>query len=238
MTIFFGTPHTRDFPGEFLTSFIATQFPEGSRFERIQNQPADEARNMLVEKFLTTDCKYLCLVDSDATWHPMTIHRLAHRNKPVIVPMFFMRKIPPIPTIGPYHGPDPNGRHVYNFGYTTARLIKKWKSIDPEDYPGNEIVLPEAEDDLLEVDGTGAHFILIKREVIEAIPYPWFRFTTRAAGEDFYFCRQVKKAGYKIYADLSVYTGHYVGSGTSFGIKELLMTTQAQPQEIQELWSM
>lgn len=50
---------------------------------------------------------------------------------------------------------------------------------------------------LIEVDGTGMGFILIKREVFEHVEKPWYledKFT-----EDFYFCLKAKKAGYPVY---------------------------------------
>lgn len=49
------------------------------------------------------------------------------------------------------------------------------------------------------VDVTGLHFCLIKREVFEAVPKPWFHWEEdNAVSEDFYFFEQAKKVGYEV----------------------------------------
>jgi len=53
--------------------------------------------------------------------------------------------------------------------------------------------------------------MLIKMEVFDKIPYPWFKtinYPDRMS-EDVYFCRQVKNAGYKILGHGGVICGHY-----------------------------
>ncbi len=54
------------------------------------------------------------------------------------------------------------------------------------------------------VDVTGFGFILIKREVFEKIPEPWFVWDQIAPSEDFYFCMLAKKYGYetKVFTDV------------------------------------
>lgn len=99
----------------------------------------------------------------------------------------------------------------------------------------NDFTLPFELNHLQEVDGCGAHFFLVKREVLEAIPYPWFQCTRDSAGEDFDFCRKVKKAGFKIYADFGLYTGHNVGGAVDIGVKEFLKFSDKQEDT---LWIM
>ena len=48
------------------------------------------------------------------------------------------------------------------------------------------------------VDVTGMHFVLIKREVFEKVPKPWFSWETGPPSEDFYFYEKAKKAGYEV----------------------------------------
>jgi len=48
------------------------------------------------------------------------------------------------------------------------------------------------------VDVTGMHFVLIKREVFEKVPKPWFSWETGPPSEDFYFFEKAKEAGYEI----------------------------------------
>ena len=52
---------------------------------------------------------------------------------------------------------------------------------------------------------------LIKREVLENMPQPWFFPTNN--GEDLSFCKRATDAGYKIYCDTELICGH-VGSYT------------------------
>ncbi|GAI93114.1 unnamed protein product, partial [marine sediment metagenome] len=52
----------------------------------------------------------------------------------------------------------------------------------------------------------GAGFLLVKREVFEKLPYPWFSF--EKGGEDLYFCDKARENGFEIWADMSVLLGH------------------------------
>lgn len=68
---------------------------------------------------------------------------------------------------------------------------------------------------LMEVDYTGFGFMLIKRHVHEALEYPWFRPLWYEVGqckdftsEDSGICRQIQKAGYKVYVDPKIRVGH------------------------------
>jgi len=50
----------------------------------------------------------------------------------------------------------------------------------------------------IRVDAIGLGFCLLKREVFERVPYPWFKWDTPSPSEDFYFCEQLIKYGYEI----------------------------------------
>lgn len=71
---------------------------------------------------------------------------------------------------------------------------------------------------LVEMDSIGLPFMLIKMDVFEKIPKPYFAEPERdgdVVPEDSYFCQKVKSAGFKIFCDLalSLHLGH-------LGIKE------------------
>ena len=72
---------------------------------------------------------------------------------------------------------------------------------------------------LEEVTAIGCGVMLVKREVFENTPRPWFWFEQipggKLLGEDVYFCVKAQDAGYKTYLDhnLSNAIGH-VGSYT------------------------
>jgi len=50
----------------------------------------------------------------------------------------------------------------------------------------------------IRVDAIGLGFCLIKREVFEKIPYPWFKWDKPSPSEDFYFCELLREHGYEI----------------------------------------
>lgn len=73
--------------------------------------------------------------------------------------------------------------------------------------------LADVHSGLFEVDSCGFGFVVIKRQVFEQIPYPWFRLLPAVDGlgddsEDVSFCRKVRDAGMKIMADGDVKVGH------------------------------
>ena len=72
---------------------------------------------------------------------------------------------------------------------------------------------------LMEVDWVGGGCILIKKEVFENTPYPWFYYPVKEINingtihrkliyEDVGFCMNVKDAGYKIYIDCDIEVEH------------------------------
>jgi GT2 family glycosyltransferase len=71
-----------------------------------------------------------------------------------------------------------------------------------------------------EIDAAGAGFLLIKKEVFDKVSLPWFKCEQddtgrRTMGEDMYFCRKAKAAGFEIWVDPSVVLSHvgekYIG---------------------------
>jgi hypothetical protein len=129
------------------------------------------------------------------------------------------------------------GIHIYDFSVVTKAIVDYADRVGITTESSNIQCMPEPE--LMEVDGCGMHFCLIRRDVIEAIEPPWFKRNQAGAGEDFYFCRKVKEAGFGIYLDLSVQTGHVCGDDFIVGIKELLAfinhTTEVEGQKLEEL---
>lgn len=73
-------------------------------------------------------------------------------------------------------------------------------------------------DELIETEGVGLAFMLIKRGVFEKISMPWFLTTVIDepngpngkiyVGEDIFFCLKAREAGFKIWLDPTVKVGH------------------------------
>lgn len=220
------TPHTRPFYGEFVDCLLRVLKPPPTIFARVEGQAVDEARNALVTYFLNHEANlsHLLFVDSDAMFSEESIVRLIERKKPIITGVMYRRALPPLPTMGWYLGQrTKGGKHIYKFGEGVKAVYEyaMRMGID-ETVPQNHFVLPKSDNDLLEIDGAGMHFTLIRREVIEAMQFPWFVMNPGSAGEDFYFFHKAMRLGFKAFTDLSVQTGHSVGPGIDFGIKEFL----------------
>ena len=223
MSVFIGVPTSRAFETEWVYSLAATDMAGSYFMVSPRGLPPDIARNELIKAFKKTDHEFLLLADSDATWHPEAIKRLESRNLPFVSSIFFKRDIPPVPTIGIDAGISPTSDHLYDFGYTIKHIVEYCQKRKVSEQIENEQCFESSDDDLIPIDGSGAHFIMVRRDVIEAIPEPWFRCTKQLAGEDFDFSRKVKAAGFPMYADLSVYSGHIVGPGVNFGLRQFLM---------------
>ena len=221
--VFIGTPTTRDFSPQYTTCLFRSRIHGRAYFTYVYGQAIDIGRNAVVQSFLKTDFEYLLMHDSDATWHEDAIERLASRKLPVVTAVIFKRCVPTVPTIGKFCGLSAGGHHMYSFADTMNRIIDRYQreKQGPENH--NEQVFKEQPDDLQEIDGCGSHFMLIRRDVLEKIGAPWFECTSPNAGEDFDFCRKVQKAGFKLYVDYSVFTGHIAGPGLEIGAREFML---------------
>ena len=146
----------------------------------------DDVRNELVRQAFLSDCTHVLMLDTDQTPEPDLIPRLFAHNLPIVSTRVH-RRYPPY---------DP--------------ILKRKSALT-----GRYIDIPDAEwkdAGLIEVDGTGiAACGLFDISVFENIPFPWFKTvkdTKKIVGEDFYFCQQAQKAGYKIMVDVSLEVGH------------------------------
>lgn len=224
--VFVGTPTTRDFDALHVTSLLGSDKPNGGFFwYPVIGQSIAVARNQIVRVFLNypDNFKYLLMVDSDATWHPESIIRLMERNLPVVTGIIFRRGLPPIPMLGKQVGRDEDDNTVYSFGPTMEKIkefVEDYKF--GMDVPNTMTTQDRGMKDLFEIDGCGMHFCMIRRDVLEKIDKPWFASPSANAGEDFYFCQNVKKAGFQIFGDVSVMTGHIIGPGIDIGLREYL----------------
>ena len=71
----------------------------------------------------------------------------------------------------------------------------------------------EEKDGLIECNKVGTGIILIKTEIFNKIPRPWFSFKNSELGntingEDWMFCLRAREAGFKIWVDVSLEIGH------------------------------
>lgn len=139
-------------------------------------------REILVEKALENNCTHVLFVDSDMLFDGDALDRLMERNKEIIGVPTHLRKFPLVSTM----------KNIDEFGN------KLW-----EEYP----------DGLIKCAGVGTGFMLINLEVFKNITHPWFFYESNdngdlVCGEDMWFCRKARAAGYDIWADSTVNVGH------------------------------
>lgn len=176
--------------------------------------PIQEAYNHLVRQFLSSDADWLWNVNQDCLIHPQTLNRLLSWNKPIISPLAFTRYKPTVPMVYSGREQAPTaGAYVVQGAYT-ANWIRTHKGLMKDD----PTVLDEIPDDsLFEItEGfVSTHCLLIRRDVLEAMPDPWFVRVTRpghqGTGCDRAFCEQAQKRGFNSYVDYSQIAGHLVG---------------------------
>ena len=238
-SVFIATPYTRPFEMEFVASLVMNEYKDSTWYP-LANHPIDVGRNLCTKHFLEkTTCDYILMADSDAVWSPETIGRLVERDVAMVCPVFFKRSVPPVPTMGPYHGITHEGHSLYHFGYTAKAIldrVEKEGITDPDEV-SHRHVFPVSSFDLKEIDGCGMHFTLIRRDVVEKMQAPWFEHIAQSSGEDFNFCQKVRKLDYRIYMDLSLYVGHIAGQNFVLGLREFLHYARGVRPEL-EVWEM
>lgn len=178
-------PHMGSVPVPFMQSFCTLM----TQFHKVPGGPPATmwvgyhwthlAREKAAEKCVKDKHDWLLFLDSDMTFPPDTIERLLSHNKPIVSGLCFKRQWPPRPTI--YRSLDADMNSVAN--------LTEW-------------------DPLQKIDAAGCACLLIRREVLEAVPAPWFALDEWPAAEDVGFFVKVRKAGIEAYADTTVSCGH------------------------------
>lgn len=222
MRVMLGVPTTRGFPVEYVKSLWGTRIKAETHWFAASGLAIDVARNLIVEKFLESRCDYLIMHDSDATWHPDAPARLIACDVPMITAVVYQRRFPTVPFAGIFKE-ERDGETVYSFEHAAGRVIDV--AVKNGYQPSDNPIPPLFDEDVIEeIDACGSHFVCIRRDVLERVEPPYYSITHRpSAGEDFYFCRKVKAAGFPIYVNYAVHTGHVAGDGLVIGLREFML---------------
>ena len=141
-----------------------------------------EKRNRLVKHFLEKkQLQWLLCLDSDMTPPWNTIPTLLAAGRDVITALC-CKKGPPFHVCAGHYD-DKTGKMVELLSYAGAQNVK-------------------------EIDWTGTACLMIRREVFEAIPDPWFEAEASGIGSDMNFCRKVQGAGFQLHCDTTLWVGH------------------------------
>lgn len=166
-------------------SILRLRVPKPVHYLDKTDAPVEAARNMLTAGALRDipDLTHLLFIDDDMVFNDDAFERLLSHDLPIVGGLCHNRRPPYMPIL----------MREYNGGYTFVYDYDR--EID--------------ENGLIEVDATGAAFLLVKREVFEKIAATGEDpFAIRGPGEDISFCLRAKEQGYKIYVDTTVEIGH------------------------------
>jgi len=202
--------------GLYFQNFIFSIFKmyelENVRFDLISlggSSNVTSARNSSIHEMLIREhtekfkYDYFLFIDSDIVFTQLDVKKLLDHvvsGKECVSGVYFAKSAPFFPVAGYY---DIN-KIAGGFPKVSKEIIISGKTI--------------------EVDWAGLGFVIIKREVLDKIEYPWFEMFVvnlspqeRAGGliikkeilsEDITFFTKIKNLGYKIYLDTSVLLKH------------------------------
>lgn len=154
-----------------------------------------DQREKLAAEALKEGADYILWIDADMRFPKNTIEILMAHDKPIVGVNATTRTMPVRPT-------------AKNLEIDFEKKENLWIPI-----------VSKGKTTVEEVTAVGCGVMMVKREVFENTPRPWFWFENlpggKLLGEDVYFCVKAHDAGYKTYLDhhLSNAIGH-VGSYT------------------------
>lgn len=142
-------------------------------------------RTNLAREAMDMGCTHVLYIDSDMRFPKDGLDRLLAHDKPIVAANYCTRKFPLKPV-------------AFGDDYTEERVVTKPDSTGLEP-----------------IASIGMGFMLIKTEVFEKIGMPYFMIgfsqkTQEYTGEDIYFCRKARAAGFDVFLDhdLSKEIGH------------------------------
>jgi|2_EtaG_2_1085320.scaffolds.fasta_scaffold00208_40 GT2 family glycosyltransferase len=172
----------------FFISYITMEKPEEYTL-LIPKWPGqiDAIRDNLVEQALIEGVTHMIMMDTDQIYPVDTIIKLLKNRDKDVVAVPVHRRYPPYDPIVLKHNPKSD---------------RYWHIPDKEVYSG----------ELIEADAIGTGCMMFDTRCFMDTPRPWFKIDGKRdgthIGEDVFFCRNMKKAGKRIWVDTSIEIGH------------------------------
>jgi hypothetical protein len=171
------------------------QPPEGGIIHIRSGPRIASARNQIVRDFLHNkpDAEWLLMLDTDMTFASDLVERMLNAADPVKTPIL--------------------GALCFGGGYTEGIFPTMYKMVG--DTLGSVPDVPDNQ--LVDVDATGAACLLVHRSVYEAMigkfgePQQWFVesvWNGREIGEDISFCLRAKLCGFTTRVHTGIHVGH------------------------------
>lgn len=173
-------------------------------FEFVRGYDCATARNKIVQKALDGGYDRLLMVDNDVTPPKDALANLLSHDVGVVGGFYLHRNADNRPSDRTCvcRLLDRNGKAYFNY------------PLESEYTKGELAELRERGEHLVEIHGGGMGCILVSRETLERLDYPWFDWVNyRDAhrgmlSEDLYFCEELRKFGIPRYVDTRVACGH------------------------------
>ena len=200
--ILIAIPTARNIEPDTFKSIYDLEVPQGyeTDFQYFYGYNIDQVRNLIAD-WVVRGYDYLFSVDSDIAFPPDTLKRLLAHNVDMVSGLYIQRK---------------PGQHILEvYEHNSMGGVS---NIPYEKIVGRGLV---------EIAGSGFGCVLVKAEVIRAIPYPHFVYHSaidhrNTVSEDVDFCRKVLERNFHIWADTSILCRH-------IGATEFLIDTNIQP---------
>ena len=153
-------------------------------FESSNDRPIENNRNKIVKRFLASDCDYLLQIDND--------------NIPAQNPLSLVDLKLDIVSCPVWIYQHKTVLNIYRFDASDGTLVP----VDPKQEKG-----------LIAIDATGTGVLLTSRRVLETLKAPFERKYNEDGieelGQDLYFSRKAKEAGFKLFSHLDYISKHY-----------------------------
>ena len=156
------------------------QVPRGTALVRLKGPSVARNRNKIIEDHFLGD--WACFIDDDQIVPANTLLNLLFNDRPIVGALYSSKRPPFYPMA------------FQKFDAATQLWVPyTWTAL--RNGPSVRLVA-----------GAGTGGMLIRRDVFDHIPKPWFHWGEFS--DDLYFCQKATAAGYPIYVDTQTPIGH------------------------------
>ena len=193
---FFAIPNTGEVRIEML-SFLLTNTQYMNIISTPSKRPIYFNRNQYMEDFISSDCEWLLMIDSDTIPPINALYQateILDKNKEIkVLSGWYNTFNRPLNKVIPVFFDYKENKYI-NYSDSELDIIKKNK--------------------IYEIKGCGGGFLIIHRDVINQLKKPYFKniynkeFTKLQLSEDLYLCGNIRDLGYKIYLAPQIKCSH------------------------------